>query len=177
MSDGRVGSNHQIKIHHHRSRIQKRSLGFIETIAQFADGKRHFVQLFHAAALLQADQMDSRQVGQGAELPDMKRALPVLAVRGLSLPNDPDPKAIQVAEPSSPVGDALRRHGEVGDVGRHRVDRRAQDPRQGQQRNVDVERRQGFARDEQSSEGGACFEQRLQGLRALKYDAFATLVQ
>src|SRR5438132_363298 len=90
MGQRRIRSNHQIQMLKHRRRVQESTADFIQLAPQVGDGKTiaRSAELFATMALLQAQQLYTRQLGQGRKLLQRDGTMPVAAITGIPLPGE-----------------------------------------------------------------------------------------
>ena len=153
-----------------RSRIAQDRGGdeeVIESGAEVGDGEAvgDRGELVTARALLQAEEPDPRDAGQGGELEQGDRAEAVPWMVGTALPGDADLQTTDGAELLAPPVDRSGLGEQVGDLGRDRRQGGPEQPRQAHQRGMDVELRERLPRGHHRRDTGAARQEPVQRLR------------
>ena len=99
-------------------------------------------QLLAARSFLQADQPHAGNLGERSKASQLERPLAVLAECRISLPTNSNAKAGNTFQLLTPRIDELRRREQIGNVGRNAIQRRLENPRQAEERRLDVKWRQ-----------------------------------
>src|SRR5207237_2607437 len=97
--------------------------------AELQDGEWSRAQLLCAIALLQTEKLDAGHPLDRGEFSERKRPLPIGRILWIPLPGKTDPECVRGAQLALPVSHECRVREDVGDVRRHRGQRRAEDTR------------------------------------------------
>ena len=140
MTERRIRGNDQVEVLDDRRGLQE----IVQLTAEVGYGKSvgRRIELFGPGAFLQTEKLHPFDSGQGCEVYQRERAVPVVLVDGTSLPGDADLEGGEFAELGSPVLGALGIGIKVWHTGWDCGQGRSQDARYAQERRMDVKRGQ-----------------------------------
>ena len=170
MRQGRVRRDHQVQAHHDRRRVHERAVGLVHLAARVDQRKTlaGLRQFLGPGVLLQADEADPGNLRQGGELLQGNVAGKPRARPAPPLPVDSDLVALHVAELPPPGLDQRRGGGRIGHGGRDRLQPRAKNLGQAQQRRLGAECRKLVSLTDQLINTRTSRQQRQQPLRAFQ---------